>query len=250
MKDCAFIRLLQDPPLDGASNMARDEALLARVGPGESPPTLRLYAWNRPTISLGYFQRFADFESLPSPAGDLPVVRRLTGGGAILHDQELTYSLALPQGHRLLSEGPNRLYELLHDVVIACADALGVTATRDGETDQSGPRRGPFLCFERRHRFDVLVGADKLAGSAQRRTRDGVLQHGSIILANRYAQQPTAQVPMPYESATEYVRHAFENHLARVTQKQLKPDDWCQEELAAAAALLPKYAGEEWTKRI
>ena len=99
--------------------MARDEALMLRVGRSESPPTLRLYQWDPPTISLGYFQRYADYESLPPPGGLLPVVRRLTGGGAILHDLELTYSLALPINHPLVCDGPNRLYELTHDAVIA-----------------------------------------------------------------------------------------------------------------------------------
>ena len=86
--------------------MARDEALLTLVGTSQSPPTVRLYQWNPPTISLGYFQHYGDYVSLPPPAGTLPVVRRLTGGGAILHDLELTYSLTLPTGHQLLAHGP------------------------------------------------------------------------------------------------------------------------------------------------
>ncbi len=85
-----LIRVIQDGTLDGPTNMARDEALMTRVGRSESPPTLRLYQWDPPTISLGYFQSYADYESLPAPAGTLSVVRRLTGGGAILHDLELT----------------------------------------------------------------------------------------------------------------------------------------------------------------
>ena len=188
------IRLLQDPPLDGPANMARDEALLAGVEAGESPPTLRLYEWTPPTVSLGYFQPYADYEALEPPAGDLAVVRRTTGGGAILHDLELTYSLALPTTHALLSQGSNHMYELAHDAIIASLNALGIPSARDGESDTSGTARGPFFCFDRRHCFDVLVDGQKIAGSAQRRRRLGVLQHGSIILGNRYTQQTTASV--------------------------------------------------------
>src|SRR5580765_2945407 len=86
-------RLFIDDPLDAVTNMARDESLLESVGRGESPPTLRLYQWSPAAISLGYFQDYAEFEALPAPAGTLAVVRRQTGGGAILHDLELTYSL-------------------------------------------------------------------------------------------------------------------------------------------------------------
>ncbi len=196
-----MIRVLHDPPLDGPTNMARDEALMTRAGTGESVPTLRLYRWDPPTLSLGYFQAYADYESLPPPAGDLAVVRRLTGGGAILHDLELTYSLMLPITHPLLSAGPNRLYEVAHDAVIAALRLLGITAARCGVTDDSGPKRGPFLCFDRRHCYDVLIDDDKIAGSAQRRTRNAVLQHGSIILGNRYAQQATATVSIASPSS-------------------------------------------------
>ena len=243
------IRVLQDPPLDGPSNMARDEALMLGVGRSESPPTLRLYQWNPPTISLGYFQRYANYESLAPPAGQLAVVRRLTGGGAILHDLELTYSLTLPAKHRLLSKGPNRLYELAHDAVMASLDSLGLTVTRSGVTDDSTPTRGPFFCFDRRHCYDVLFGLGKIAGSAQRRTRKAVLQHGSIILGNRYPQQTTATPPHPFEQSVQHVRSAFVERLADVTGQIIQVGKWSTTELATAAELIPKYTCEAWTKR-
>ena len=102
------IRVIHDPALDGPTNMARDEALLSRVGRGASVPTLRLYQWDPPTVSLGYFQKYAEYECLGPPAGGLPVVRRQTGGGAILHDLELTYSLTLPRRSSHPREGPER----------------------------------------------------------------------------------------------------------------------------------------------
>lgn len=219
------------------------------VGRSESPPTLRLYQWDPPTISLGYFQPYAEYTSLPPPAGDLPVVRRLTGGGAILHDQELTYSLTLPSDHPLLSQGASRLYELAHDAVIACIRSLGLEAAYAGETDDSGPARGPFFCFQRRHRCDLLIGPDKVAGSAQRRTREALLQHGSIILSRRYSQQESASLPMPLEESIQQVRSEYPQHLAEVTGQILEPGDWSPAERTLAADLASKYAGDAWTRR-
>ncbi len=254
-----MIRVLQDPPLDGPTNMARDEALMTCVGRSESPCTLRLYQWDPPTISLGYFQRYAEYESLAAPAGTLPVVRRLTGGGAILHDLELTYSLTLPSNHRLLSKGANRLYEMAHDAVIAWLASLDLTATRTppckGETKthtppfRGGAKGGVFFCFESRHRYDVLIGRDKIAGSAQRRRREAILQHGSIIVGGRYNQQVTADVPLSYDESIRQVRSGFAEHLAAVAAETLQPGDWSTMELAASDELAAKYAGDAWTKR-
>jgi lipoate-protein ligase A len=253
----AVLRILTDPPLDGSANMARDEALMEAVGRGESPLTLRLYQWSPPTISLGYFQPYADFEALEPPARDLAVVRRPTGGGAILHDQELTYSLTLPLDHLLLSRGPNHLYELAHDAVIAALDEHSIQARRGGFTDDSGPRHGPFFCFARRHCYDVLiadhqnpltpVGGHKIAGSAQRRTRRAVLQHGSIVLAIRYAQQPAARLPTVLD-ARAFVP-AFAARLAELAGLEPIRSDWSPAELESAGRIIAKYAGDEWLRR-
>lgn len=277
------LRVLNDGALDGPTNMARDEALLLRVGRGESPGTLRLYQWDPPTISLGYFQRYADYASLPKPAGSLPIVRRLTGGGAILHDWELTYSLALPIAHPLLQGGPSRLYGLMHNVVIAALAELGVLAARCGVSDDSGAAKGPFFCFERRHCYDVLVGRDKLAGSAQRRTRQAVLQHGSIVIGNRFSQQPTASVldALPdassaasergggvrmvrdygeevggahptstvYEERITWLRARLLHEFTEAIGGPVAPATWEEDELHESRALVEKYAGAAWTQR-
>lgn len=250
MNHAATIRVLQEPALDGPTNMARDEALMLRVGRLESVPTLRLYQWDPPTISLGYFQKYADYEALPPPAGTLAVVRRLTGGGAILHDLELTYSLTLPANHRLLANGANRLYEMAHDAVIATLKEIEVESARCGTTDDSSPTRGPFFCFARRHCYDVLIGTNKVAGSAQRRTREAILQHGSIILGNRFDQQPTAAVSPPFEQSIQQVRRLYVGHLAKVTGETFEPGEWTPEELAAAESLTPKYAGADLNRRM
>ncbi len=243
------MRILQDPPLRGAVNMARDEALLHRVGRGASPPTVRFYQWDPPTISLGYFQKYAEFEALPPPAGELDVVRRQTGGGAILHDRELTYSITVPTGHALLAGGPLKLYELAHDALIDALDGLEVSAARSGTTDGSSAGRGPFFCFARRHALDVLIGDDKLAGSAQRRTRHAVLQHGSIVLERRYEQQPAA-VPYLFRPITaDALAARMSESLGRITGLELQPGEWQPDELTEAESFVLKYAGHEWTRR-
>lgn len=244
-----IIRVLQDSALAGPVNMARDEALLTLVGERASPPTLRLYQWNPPTISLGYFQHYADYEALPPPAGELAVVRRQTGGGAILHDLELTYSLTLPLEHPLLADGPNGLYELAHDAIIACLADLGIESGRCGVTDDSGAAKGPFFCFARRHCYDVLIGQDKLAGSAQRRTKSAVLQHGSIILGNRYAQQPTARSGAAFDESVEALRRALPMRLVEHTGLSFDRGEWRPGELEATEPLVAKYAGDDWTRR-
>ncbi len=229
--------------------MARDEALLTTIGDGHAPPTFRLYQWSEPTISLGYFQHYADYTALTPPAGDLPVVRRLTGGGAILHDLELTYSLTLPTGHVLLGHQPNMLYERMHEAVIAALETCDQAPSVCGTSDDSGAARGPFFCFERRHRFDVLLGMDKIVGSAQRRTTKAVLQHGSIVLGNRFEQQLTAQVDRPFDQTAEEMRRLLMDQFQSVMDYQLTPGVWSDDEQHAADNLKEKYSGPDWTRR-
>jgi lipoate-protein ligase A len=244
-----FIRLIRDHPADGATNMARDEALLERVGVGDSPPTLRLYEWAPPTISLGCFQPFAQYEALDPPAGGLPVVRRLTGGGAILHDRELTYSLTLPVTHPLLRRNPSYLYEMVHDALIAGLKEAGIDSYRGCETDGSSPVRGPFFCFARRHRVDVMIGLDKLAGSAQRMTRRAVLQHGSIMLEQRFAQQPIAALRSSCPMTVDELARRWIAALGWATGLSFEPGTWTEAELQLADHLTSKYAGAAWTRR-
>jgi len=227
--------------------MARDEALLERVGQGESPATLRFYFWERPTISLGYFQAYADYESLPPPAGELAVVRRTTGGGAILHDREITYSLSLPVAHALLEDGPTALYARMHAAIIA---ALGprVSAALRGCGQDDRAQRGPFFCFARRHRDDVVLGGQKLAGSAQRRTRQAVLQHGSLILERRFAQQECAELALAGADAPRLMAD-IAAALALAEGLTIESGAWSEAELAAADRLQPKYASPAWTRR-
>jgi len=186
------LRLIVNPPASGAWNMAVDEALLeTAAASGEA--ILRLYEWEVPTLSLGYFQAIDERQSHVA-SRDCPVVRRASGGGAILHDRELTYSIAIPQRAGSLAEA-SRLYDITHETLIQTLAEFGVSAAKFGDTPQcpgpgARPDDEPFLCFLRRSCTDIVIGGVKVVGSAQRRRRGAVLQHGSILLGrSRFAPE-------------------------------------------------------------
>lgn len=163
--------------------MAIDQALLDSAGQPGAGMTLRLYQWGPPTLSLGYFQA-AEARLGHRPSSTIDLVRRTTGGGAIVHHHELTYSLALPLEDRW-SEQHRQLYGRLHDVILEALEAWQIRAGR--WRSASGPAvpapRPEFLCFLRRNEGDLVLGGYKVCGSAQRRSERALLQHGSILLA-------------------------------------------------------------------
>lgn len=171
------VHVILDEPQSGAWNMAVDEALLE-----ESLQNgiifLRLYRWSEPTVSLGYFQKDDELHRDPRLA-NLPSVRRLSGGGAILHHHEQTYSCSLPPSHRLAQQ-PYRLYEEIHAVVVSWLTECGIRVTARGHN--SAQKEEPFLCFLRTAAPDLVVSGHKILGSAQRRRKGAVLQHGSLLL--------------------------------------------------------------------
>lgn len=175
--DC---RLLIDAPRSGAWNMAVDEALLDAAGRTQAC-CLRFYQWETPTLSLGYFQRHNEREAHP-PSRSCPVVRRSTGGGAIVHDRELTYSLTIGAEHPLCAD-PTTLYRRVHGSLVATLRALGADAELCQPARRLPAADEPFLCFQRRAEGDLVCGPAKICGSAQRRHKGAILQHGSILLA-------------------------------------------------------------------
>jgi lipoate-protein ligase A len=193
-------RLIISPPSPAAWNMAVDEALLmdaAENGVG----SLRFYEWSDPTLSLGYFQRYEDRRT-HAASRDCAIVRRHTGGGAILHDRELTYSIALPSAHPM-TRSAQKFYTVVHDRFIAVLTQLssgGCISWKLVRIDRGSNRPAadePFMCFARRAAGDVLLvskngsgpGSEgmwlagaKIIGSAQRRHHRAILQHGSLLL--------------------------------------------------------------------
>ena len=177
-----------DEPRNGLTNMAIDDAMLDFAGERRAV-VLRLYQWSEPTLSLGYFQRISDRDS-HLPSRDLQMVRRATGGGAIVHHHDLTYSLAVPQSSSSVGAAPT-IYEAVHAAMVEWLEELGLAARQWRETynlqtasvHTAANSKAEFLCFHRRSEGDVIVGDHKVMGSAQRRSRGALLQHGSLLVA-------------------------------------------------------------------
>jgi lipoate-protein ligase A len=169
---------------DGPANMALDEALLEAAAAEPGTAYLRTYGWRPPTLSLGYFQRAS--EAGPGTRWEgLPRVRRPTGGGAIWHEHELTYAIVVPGSHPFTR--PNTtLYRAVHGAVLEVLRGLGLKARREGDPTplarDATVARSPFLCFTDRDPEDIVIHGAKVVGSAQRRRRGAILQHGSILL--------------------------------------------------------------------
>jgi lipoate-protein ligase A len=164
-----------------AVNMAIDEALLETA----ETPSIRFYKWDHPALSFGYFGKFADVAS-HAPERDL--VRRWTGGGIVFHGDDLTYSIVIPEAAPAFSESPMSLYEKIHNALRAALLANGQSA----QLAANGAPRISDSCFANPVRADVLSNGRKIAGAAQRRTRRGLLQQGSIQgvdLTNKFADQ-------------------------------------------------------------
>lgn len=168
-------RLIIDGDLPGQVNMARDSSILRSLESGSGRPTLRLYGWDRPTVSLGYLQDPAPFMGL-----GLPVVRRVTGGRAVVHWHEVTYSVAGLSDDALFSGGITGAYSVISGCIASALRDAGVEAALF--KGKSGPGRSS-ACFRSPSRFEVLAGGRKLVGSAQRRFRRAFLQHGSILMS-------------------------------------------------------------------
>jgi lipoate-protein ligase A len=165
----------RDARLDGAAHMAADVALLDRVAAGEAP-TLRLYRWRPPALSLGRFQADDDVDRDACARFGVEVVRRPTGGKGLLHGGDLTYAVALPRPEGAAG-GVDAVYELLAGGLIAGLATLGVEAAIARHDGPAGP-----VCFAAQQGADLRVGDRKLCGSAQVRHAGAVLQHGSILL--------------------------------------------------------------------
>ena len=176
-------RLLHTQPKNGPYNMALDEAILECVGKRISPPTLRLYAWAPPCLSLGYTQSINDIDLDQLASLNWDIVRRPTGGRAILHTDELTYSVIAPLDDPIVRGTVVESYQRIAQGFLEALRRLDLDAAADEKyllRDGIRPR-GP-VCFEVPSNYEITVGGKKLIGSAQARRRDGVLQHGSIPL--------------------------------------------------------------------
>ncbi len=209
-----------ETPRSAPLNMALDEVLLEEI----RDPLLRIYRWERPAVSFGYFGKYAPVAAAwPERA----IVRRMTGGGVVPHGLDLTYSLIVPAGHAFAGRGPRDVYRAVHE-------GIGAFLAREGESAAlaSAPKReGTGVCFESPAEFDLLSRGRKIAGAALRRTRHGLLLQGSI-----------QELP-GLENLRSCLVSAFATDVlaAELTPKQLATAD---------SLALEKYGTPAWTTRV
>lgn len=179
-------RFLNTGVSSGAYNMAVDRAILEDYSVGRAIPTLRIYQWSPPAVSLGYFQRRHSIDSTACGSRGIDIVRRPTGGRAVLHFNDISYSVvagscdgippSLEGSYQLISEGLRRAFSTL-----GFDTELGSASVGDARSD---------ICFLTAAAADILYKGKKIAGSAQTRSKDSMLQHGSIILDSRFKLWP------------------------------------------------------------
>ena len=251
------VRMICDDPADGAWNMAVDQALADSAAGAGGRPVIRLYGFRSPTLSIGRFQPAADVRLDRLAADGIPLIRRPTGGRAVLHAAEVTYAVALGRTH-LRPFTKRAVYRFVGDLLSAALADLGVVCQRADAP--AGDAADPD-CFAATGQYEVVGRYGKLVGSAQMVTRDGVLQHGSIPLdgsfrrvARYLAGRPAAPRsgaswlarelgrPAAFGEMADRLRRSLAEAAGTVAACGLDAD-----ERRRAAALLPRFAGAPWT---
>jgi lipoate-protein ligase A len=267
-------RLLITPPKRGAWNMAVDEAILEHIGRGESLPTLRLYAWTPACLSLGHAQPFADVDRSRLKERGWEVVRRATGGRAILHTDELTYSVIAPLNEPRVEGSVLESYNRLAQALLLAVKSLEIPVEIKNDVTQVGILHNNPVCFEVPSTYEITVNGRKLIGSAQARRKEGVLQHGSLpltgdltricqvlvfdnestreaaskrLLSRATTVESALGREVSWETAAQAFIHAFEAKLGL----SLKMGELSESESKRADELVrEKYDHSSWTERI
>ena len=236
------LRLLPFANLPGVAQMAADDALLTTAADA-GVASLRFYTWATPTLSLGYFQPAAARAAFPA----LPWLRRATGGAALVHDSELTYAVALPAGKAWQPAGRSWLCRVHHWI----GDALGELGAATEPVVCGRERKfGDVLCFEHQTAGDLVSGGSKVVGSAQRKLRGALLQHGGILL-----RRSEFALALPGLFELTGVAITPEDLAARLATKfatafNVTPGDWTAAEVAFRASLaVEKYGAAAWNQK-
>ena len=261
-------RLIDTGPCSGVENMAIDEALLHNFDPTESRPVLRLYGWEPASLSLGRFQNVAeelDLEHISAAA--VPIVRRITGGGAIYHADELTYSIVCSPDQIQHTSTIKDTFRVLTSFLLDFYRQLGLPADYAADCAMPDERLGgrtPF-CFAGKESFDILVNGRKIGGNAQRRLKQVIFQHGSIPLKGhleaglrclknspeslelKVTDLCTEGVLLPVEQLKQQLVNCF---AGQQSQRDLLPETLTDKEQVSATALLQgKYMTDCWNLR-
>lgn len=265
-------RFLNTGPCDAASNMAIDEALLLAHEAGATPPILRVYGWNAPTISLGYAQKTAQEVNLSTcRQRGVGIIRRPTGGRAVLHDQEVTYSLILPTALFPETDTLTEHYRRIGLALSAALQQLGLPVHLErGRRRQSAARLPASpACFSALARYEISVAGKKIVGSAQKRLRNSLLQHGSIpleldrarlfqclqtaaehqtdLIQEAYATMTAVNEVATSPISTSTIHRALQNELAAAFDIEFIHDTLQAAEQRLATELRnTKYATQSW----
>lgn len=267
-------RLIEHPPALGAWNMAVDEAILESVFNHESPPTLRLYAWEPACLSLGHAQRVSEANLKVLKQKGWQLVRRPTGGRAILHVDELTYAVIAHQSEPRVRGGVLESYLRLSKALLEALKTLGLSPKANETTSNQKPPTPNPVCFEVPSNYEITVNGKKLIGSAQARRKEGILQHGTLplygdltrIITALNFSDPTAQA----DAKTRLLNHAttverelghapdwkqasraFQDAFRQVLNLDLQAGQLTEKETRRAEQLvLEKYDHPSWMNRI
>jgi lipoate-protein ligase A len=271
-------RLLVTPPTDGATNMAIDEAILHALADGVGRPTLRLYQWAPPCLSLGYNQHYNEVDEAACARLGYSWVRRPTGGRAILHTDELTYSVIAPVGDPRVDGGILESYRRLSTGLLAGLRALGADVFQAQSEKVRNSQKGG-VCFDTPSNYEITVGGKKLVGSAQVRRRRMVLQHGTLPLTGDLARiftclrvtEPgsdgrsvsvdwgdwllaracTLEQALGREVSFHEAADALAQGFASALVLRLDPSDLTQDERILVERLRrEQYASDDWNRRI
>ena len=223
-----------DDPHEPALNMALDEALLFEVNSVQpKQPVVRFYQWDRPAVSIGYIQKHSAAEEY-----GYAVVRRPTGGGVVLHDYDFTYSVAIPSKHWLIDVDRVRNNGDLSPAEIELLEGLRLETELGDSRIQTGIDRQSMVCFENPTKYDILFNDQKIAGSAQRRLREGILHQGSVHFDE--------QLPFNHARLAESITAGFVDAL-NIEAQTFMP---CAELLEEAEQIADsKYRLESWNKK-
>lgn len=269
-------RLISSNPAPGAWNMAVDEAILEFTGNSKVQPTLRLYAWDPPCLSLGYAQPSRDVDRTALDLNGWHLVRRPTGGRAILHTDELTYSVIGPASEPRLAGSVLESYQLLSRALLAALQSLGINAQATNKENSVTPPNSDTnpVCFEAPSYYEITFNGKKLIGSAQARRKEGILQHGTLPLcgdhtritralfypdpeARKTAAERLLERAITVEGAInreilwDTVARAFSEAFASTLNIQFTLQDLTESEKARAEELVSlKYANPDWTYRV
>ena len=267
-------RLIINPPNQGAWNMAVDEAILESTSQKIQPPTLRLYDWHPYTLSLGHAQPYSDVDLQALTVKGWDVVRRPTGGRAILHAEELTYSICAPQDDMHVSGNVLKSYRMLSTGLLKALEFAGIPADSKPKKETESHTSANPVCFQSPSDYEITYQSKKLIGSAQARHHQGVLQHGAIPLngdigrivsvlsfpdkdarenarQRLFARATTVSAILGHQTSWDMLVNCMIEGFKAALNINLEQSNTTDHEKQRAYQLLKeKYANDRWTKRL